>query len=76
MANRILASYSINPAALYDLTAVSPTAGNLNPIHWVQTMFNAGRWLNTYELPFYNNSYLESTQYNKWETGRFITNDQ
>ena len=32
-------------------------------------MFNSGRWLNTYELPFYNNSYLESKEYYKWSTG-------
>lgn len=69
MANRLLTEYSINPAKLYDLSAVRATGTNTNPVHWVQTMFNAGRWLNTYELPFFKNSYLESNQYTNWATG-------
>ena len=32
-------------------------------------MFNGGRWLNTYELKFFKNTYLESLQYNNWTVG-------
>lgn len=32
----------------------------------LRSLFTNGAWLNTYELPFLNNTYLESKEYNKW----------
>lgn len=72
IANRLLAEYSINPEGLYGLSNVRSGGGTLskNPIHFIQTMFDSGNWLNTYELPFFNNSYLKSDKHTSWATGR------
>lgn len=65
--------YSVNPEKLYDSTNAE-TKGLHNatsaPINWVKNMFDSGKWLNTYELPFFNNTYLEANQFDKWQTGR------
>ena len=76
--NALLAEYSIMPSKIYDLTEIKKDANNKikeNPISWIQTLFNSGRWLNTYELPFYKDTYLTANQYGKWATGRISTND-
>lgn len=45
-------------------------ATSKNPIHFIQTMFDSGNWLNTYELPFFNNFYLKGDKHTGWATGR------
>lgn len=35
----------------------------------VQNMFNGGRWLNTYELPYFGGDYLKANYSNNWTTG-------
>lgn len=40
---------------------------NLDPISQIRRMFHGGKWLNTYELPFFNNTYLETSQGGSWK---------
>jgi hypothetical protein len=32
-------------------------------------MFNGGKWLNTYEIPFYGKDYLEAKNSKTWSLG-------
>lgn len=32
-------------------------------------LFQSGKWLNTYELPFFNNTYLQANENQNWTTG-------
>ena len=41
----------------------------MNPIDQIRHLFKTGYWLNTYELPFFNNTYLQATGLNNWITG-------
>jgi hypothetical protein len=36
-------------------------------------MFSSGRWLNTYEIPFYGNQYLNSDTNQYWVQGGLAT---
>jgi len=41
-----------------------------DPVEMVLNMFgNGGKWLNTYELPYYGNDYLEAKHSSKWKSG-------
>ena len=40
-----------------------------DPVQVVQNMFNGGRWLNTYELPYFGGDYLKAAYSNNWTTG-------
>lgn len=44
-----------------------------NAISQVYNLFRTGKWLNTYELPFFNDTYLEADQYQNWNTGNLET---
>lgn len=39
-----------------------------DPLQVIQNMFNGGRWLNTYELPYFGGSYLKAAYSNNWTT--------
>lgn len=58
---------SRNPDALYNLN--DSTFGKTNPMKAVIDMFPNGRWLNIYEIPFFNNTFLKADQYKNWNTG-------
>ena len=49
-----------------------------DPVTKVRNMFRGGKWLNTYELPFFNNSFLEAQWSKNWSangiTGEFGEN--
>ena len=40
-----------------------------DPVQVVQNMFMGGRWLNTYELPYFGGQYLKSAYSNNWTLG-------
>ena len=40
-----------------------------DPVQIVQNMFNGGRWLNTYELPYFGGDYLKANYSNNWTLG-------
>ena len=41
-----------------------------DPVEIIMNMFgNGGKWLNTYELPYYGNDYISWKYSNKWKTG-------
>lgn len=42
---------------------------NPHPMLQYINLFKTGKWLNTYELPFLKNTYLQSSEYDKWSTG-------
>lgn len=67
-ANYLLSDFSIMPENLYGLNATGNKKNN--PMHWIYTLFESGRWLNTYELPFFSDVYLQGNQYNNWSVGR------
>ena len=59
---------SANPSLLYGNN--TPEPGSIgNPIEVIRRMFNGGRWLNTFELPFFKETYLVSNQYDGWKMG-------
>jgi hypothetical protein len=65
--------YSLDPGLLYDNSRnKSSVEAASAPIWSVKNMFKSGRWLNTYELPFFGqsaNTYLVADQYKNWKTG-------
>lgn len=68
--NYLSRKYSLQPELLYDSAKnMGSTNATSAPITWIKEMFNSGKWLNTYELPFFNNMYLEANQYKQWKTG-------
>jgi len=38
----------------------------LDPMEQIRYMFQGGKWLNTYELPFFNDTYLETCKGGSW----------
>jgi hypothetical protein len=66
---QLIKSLSENPNKLFGDTAIAEDKGAINPMSLVKKLFGAGRWLNTYELPFFNNTYLEATAGDKWSVG-------
>ena len=80
MSNVLLHQYSLYPEDLYNINTIvsdaknATTAKNLsglrqNPISQIYNLFQSGKWLNTYELPFFNDTYLESKSFKHWSTG-------
>ena len=87
--NVLTQTYSINPAALYQINGNSTSLGFFgdltkkilnglgvqnNPIQQIIHLFQTGKWLNTYELPFFNkNTYLQSDTYQNWSVGNLAS---
>ena len=69
--------FSKNPSELYEMGYNGSASGGTrerkyftpDPVQQVQNMFNGGKWLNTYELPYWGNAYLKGQYSNDWETG-------
>lgn len=76
--NKLVEYYSKNPGELWKSPEKLDNSTNIfefmshSPINYVYNMFNSGIWLNTYELPFFNNTYLESKEYAKWTNNRYF----
>lgn len=66
--NALIERYSANPSLLYGNSSPAPDSIG-NPIEMIRKMFNGGKWLNTYELPFFKNTYLEAKMYEQWTVG-------
>jgi hypothetical protein len=66
--------YSLDPSLLWNSKGSDnlPDAADImqSPIYSIKHLFKSGRWLNTYELPFFKNTYLEANQYTNWTPGR------
>jgi hypothetical protein len=62
---------SLNPNTLYGLGAKKRERKYFtkDPVQTIQNMFNGGKWLNTYEIPFYGREYLESKNKGTWSIG-------
>lgn len=75
--NYLLKKYSYNPSELYDVNKIIETnPGDAtifgirkNPVSQIYNLFQTGKWLNTYELPFFKETYLKADQYKNWEVG-------
>lgn len=69
--NYLTTRYSINPALLYgnDGDASKSPAGNFDPINLYRKLFHAGNWLNTYQVPYFSNDYLDAKLASKWTLG-------
>jgi hypothetical protein len=59
---------SKDPSQLYSLGAKKRERKYFtsDPLQVVQNMFNGGKWLNTYEIPFYGREYLKTNFSGKW----------
>lgn len=77
LGNELTYLYSLDPSQLYAAKsgAISSTAANFtgieagNPMDQIRHLFKSGSWLNTYELPFFQNTYLQANGYQYWQTG-------
>lgn len=69
--NTLIDQYSKDTNLLY----ASPQSRQRNyftkdPVQMVMNMFgNGGKWLNTYELPYFGNAYMSGKYANKWKAG-------
>lgn len=69
--------FSKNPSELYEMGYSGAENGGTrerkyftpDPVQQVQNMFNGGKWLNTYELPYWGNMYLKGQYSNDWDLG-------
>ena len=55
--NKTLNNYSEHPEQLYN---AQQYAKKINPMYYIERLFNKGRWLNTFELPFVANSQVKN----------------
>lgn len=65
---------SENPESLYGSNGRNKSLGDdstfaENPMALVRKLFERGRWLNTYEIPYFGNTYLEAQNKDKWRIG-------
>ena len=78
--NRMIDNYSNNTALLYGSassrahwdpkTRPAHQYFTKDPVKMVMNMFGGGgKWLNTYELPYYGNAYMEAKYANNWKAG-------
>ena len=77
--NILIDKVSKDPKSLYSTNRKNNSSPELkdlifDPVLKVRNMFRGGKWLNTYELPFFNNNFLEANWSNKW-SGYGITGD-
>lgn len=79
--NVLIEEYSRNPMDLYTInnkTFLPNLANkfigvNSNPLAQIYNLFHSGKWLNTYELPFFEDTYLQATKYENWNCGNLAT---
>jgi hypothetical protein len=72
--NTHIKKISENPESLYGSNGRYSTLGDSalfaeNPMALVRKLFERGRWLNTYEIPYFGNTYLEAQNKDKWKIG-------
>jgi hypothetical protein len=60
---------SKDPSQLYSLGAKKRERKYFtsDPLQVVQNMFNGGRWLNTFQIPYYGNEYLSAKHSKNWK---------
>ena len=58
--NEQIDKISKNPDELYNQELAKPNGMNKNPMYYVQRLFDDGRWLNTYQLPFVANGQVKT----------------
>lgn len=84
--NILLNKYSIDPGSLYETKLENFSTGTnenttlkdafgvrKNPVNQVLNLFQGGKWLNTYELPFFNDMYLQAKSFQYWQTGNLAS---
>lgn len=71
LTNILAMRYSINPALLYgdNGNASKSPNGKMDPIKIYRNLFQAGNWLNTYEVPYFNENYIEADLTSCWQLG-------
>lgn len=69
--NTLIDKYSKDTSLLYCSGQARQRAYfTKDPVQMVMNMFgNGGKWLNTYELPYYGNAYLQGKYADKWKAG-------
>lgn len=72
--NSNIDKYSKKPDELYNGSLSKRKNGErsyftADPVQQVENMFNGGKWLNTYELPFYGANYLNGQYSGNWSIG-------
>lgn len=60
---------SKDPSILYKNTTRDRSYFSSDPVQQVENMFNGGKWLNTYEIPYFGKEYLNSNYSSKWQVG-------
>lgn len=58
--------YSAFPEDLYGIA--SNVISMVHPWYHILHLFSEGKWLNTYELPFFGDTYLEAQTADNWNT--------
>lgn len=61
--------FSKNPELLYRMNEGTRKRKyfSSDPVQVVQNMFNGGRWLNTFQIPYYGNEYLSAKHSKNWK---------
>ena len=61
--------FSKNPEQLYRMCEGTRKRKyfSSDPVQVVQNMFNGGRWLNTFQIPYYGNEYLSAKHSSGWK---------
>jgi hypothetical protein len=61
--------FSKNPELLYRMHEGTRKRKyfSSDPVQVVQNMFNGGRWLNTFQIPYYGNEYLSAKHSKNWK---------
>ena len=69
--NAFINKYAKNTRQIYTDAATrgGPKYFTSDPIKIIQNMFMAGRWLNTYEIPYFGGQYLKANYSQNWQLG-------
>lgn len=74
--NGFIEEYSKDPNKLYNMQFSGASSGTRkrhyftpDPVQQIQNMFNGGRWLNTFEIPYWGNAYLKGQYSGDWQFG-------
>ncbi len=67
--NQYIDSVSKNTSSLYKTGTRQRKLFSKDPVQVVENIFNGGKWLNTFELPYYGTEYLQGKYKDKWKIG-------
>ena len=68
LTNHLMQTAAANPDELY-LSSHKKARFSTDPVQNVRNMFMGGKWLNTFELPYYGSTYLNGDYRSSWKVG-------